>query len=100
MNVVPEIQPAGTLIGTLSVTDPDVGQGHNCSVVDNQPQPGVPLLTSEFYVKNLKLYTKIPLDYETRPFYFVEIECSDLPTDGQPSWVYDKSILINLTGMF
>ncbi|XP_065174480.1 protocadherin-16-like [Sycon ciliatum] len=93
---VKEAQPAGTLVGSLSVTDPDVGQAHNCSVIDTQPQAGQPLLTSLFYVKNQMLYTKKPLDFEATLAYSVEVECSDIPTDGQPSITFDKPIIVTL----
>ena len=100
ISTVKENLPANTLVGSLTVTDPDTKQGHNCSVVESQPPAGFVPITSEFYTKNLKLYTKGPLDYESRSSYSVQVECSDQPGAGQPSYVYETPLVINVEGKF
>ena len=57
-NVIAENQAPGTLIGTLSSTDPDVGDFHTYSLKDD---------SDTFQIMGEELQSKMPLNYETNP---------------------------------
>jgi hypothetical protein len=73
---VNENRPAGTVVGTLSTADPDAGDSHTYSLVD---QPGVcngPDNTA-FQISGDDLMTNAVFDYETRTSYVICIMTDD-----------------------
>ncbi|MEY4066630.1 MAG: Bifunctional hemolysin/adenylate cyclase precursor, partial [Pseudomonadota bacterium] len=63
---VAENMPAGTAVGTLSVTDPDAGDTFTYE-----------LITDAFELTNGKLVTKAPLNFEQKASYVVDIAVED-----------------------
>ena len=92
---VPENEPAGTVIGTLSTTDQDAGQTHTFTVVTagcaNTYPDG-----SSFAVNAGSLVTATPLDYEAKSSYSVCIRVTD---DGTPGLTFDKLFTITVTNV-
>lgn len=72
-NIVPENEPAGTLVGTLSTLD--VNQFQTFTYTLNST--GVP-----FEIVGDELRTTAPLDYETKSYYLLDISTTDSGTPG------------------
>lgn len=74
-DVVAENQPAGTSVGTLTTTDPDVGDTHTYTLVT---ELGVPNHNGLFQISGAILQTAAPLDHEgAGPTYVVTIQTDD-----------------------
>ena len=84
---IAENQPVDTTVGTLSVTDQDVGQEHNfyfCSSPD----------TVNFTIHNLTVVTTAVFDYETKSSYTICIGTIDTP-----GLSFEKQFTINVTNV-
>lgn len=70
-NAISECAPAGTAVGTLSVTDPDAGDTHALELV--------PLMTDTdaFELVGAELRTRRALDFETEPSIDVAVRATD-----------------------
>lgn len=81
---VAEGQPAGTKLGTLSVTDQDSGGTYSYSILPG-PDAG------NFTVSGSDLLTNAELDYETRTSYSIDVRV----TDGAQSYVKTLTIAVS-----
>ncbi len=72
-NSIAENQPAGTVIGTLSSTDPDAGSTLTYSLVSGTGDTG----NAAFGISGNHLTTSQILDYETRASYSVRVRSTD-----------------------
>lgn len=70
---VAENQPAGTVVGTLSTTDPDAGETFSYLIV---PDPAIDG-TTLFEIVGNQLRTKQPLDFEGKASYSVRVRSTD-----------------------
>jgi len=70
---VAENQPAGTVVGTLSTTDPDAGETFVYTIVPDANLDG----TGLFEIVGNQLRTKGPLDFESRSGYSVRVRSTD-----------------------
>ena len=70
---VREHQPAGTLVGVLSVSDPDVGDRHSFALVGGPGDAG----NAAFVIDGALLKTAAPLDHESSPIYVVRVAATD-----------------------
>lgn len=68
VSTVSEQVPLDTVVGTLTVSDPDVGDTHTFELLNN---------TDKFAVVSNELRTAGELDFETRPTYEVGIRATD-----------------------
>ena len=85
-NTVAENLPAGTLIGTLSTTDPDLGDTFTYSVLSSSD-----LFTVD---SSGNLRTVVPLDYEAASSYPVILRTTDAA-----GWSYQKIFTISVTNV-
>ena len=90
---VAENQPAGTLVGTLSTSDPDSGQTHTYQLLDASPDcptvdPGV------FAISGDQLLTAQPLDYEAHPTLTACVRSTD---NGDPALSVDRPFTVTVT---
>jgi hypothetical protein len=72
-STVAENQPAGTSVGTLTTTDPDVGDTHTYSLVAGAGDED----NEKFQISGSTLQTAIPLDFEADSSLSVRIRTSD-----------------------
>jgi len=70
---LPEIQPAGTVIGTISSTDPNIGDTSAYSLV---PGPGGND-NARFAIVGTELRAAAPFDYESKNSYTLRIRTTD-----------------------
>jgi len=70
---VDENLPAGTLVGTLSVTDPDPGDTHLYALTSGTGAAD----NASFMIDGAALKTAAPFDYETKSAYSVRIRVRD-----------------------
>ena len=93
-----ENQP-DTIVGQVSVTDPDIGQKHNCTVCDSRA--GVPdCPPSQLFAvdSSLRLKTLDSLDFELVPNHAVLVRCSDVVSSPQTSLFIEQSFLVTVIG--
>ena len=83
---IKENSGVGTLVGTVSVTDPDKGQTHTCSIVAGNTS------TFEFRGYNLVVKSAI-IDYETDDEYEITIQCID---NGSPPLSFEDTLDIDV----
>jgi uncharacterized repeat protein (TIGR01451 family) len=72
---VDENQPATSLVGTLSTTDPDAGDAHTYSLTDTLLCPGPD--HSAFHIDGSQLRTSAVFDYETKASFSLCIRADD-----------------------
>ena len=72
-NSVMESPVAGKTVGTLSVDDSDGGDSHTYTLHDNASYPD----NLAFLISGDTLVTAIPLDYETKSTYLLQIQVMD-----------------------
>ncbi|MGZ5434409.1 MAG: LamG-like jellyroll fold domain-containing protein [Pyrinomonadaceae bacterium] len=70
---VPESQPAGTVVGSFSTTDPDVGDTHTYSLVPGTGDTD----NASFEIVGDQLKTAAVFDYETKPSYSIRVRSTD-----------------------
>lgn len=90
---VAENQPAGTVVGTLSATDPDAGQTHTFSVVTSGCG-GTYADGSAFTVSGTSLVTTASLDFESKSTYAV---CLRVVDNGVPALAAEQLVTITVT---
>lgn len=99
-NTVPENQD-DMRIGTVTVTDPDTHQTHQCTVCEvSNPQTCSP--SQNFEVNSaMELQTKKALNYEKKNSYDIKIKCTDQPSQqAGPVMSLQKPFTVVVTGMF
>ncbi len=72
-NSVPENEPAGTMVGTLSATDLDIGDSFTYSLVDVATYPD----NLGFSIVGDVLQTHVPFNYEVKSTYTINIRVTD-----------------------
>jgi PKD repeat protein len=72
-NKVPENQPAGTLVGNFSSSDPDNGDTFTYSLVSGSGDTG----NSSFNVSGSQLLTSQAFDFETQSSYSIRVRTTD-----------------------
>ena len=88
-NSVLENQPFGTAVGSLTATDPDVGDSHTFELVSGIGDAG----NASFFIQNgNELVTNDFLDYETKNSYSIRIQVSD--ASGA---TFTKALTINVS---
>jgi methionine-rich copper-binding protein CopC len=70
---VPENKPAGTVVGTLSTTDPDAGDTFTYSLVAGTGSTD----NASFTISGSDLQTAGPFDFETKDSYSVRVRTTD-----------------------
>ena len=85
---VAENQPSGTVVGTLSTTDPDSGDTFTYTLVGGD--------TGAFSVDGDMLKTAASFDYEAKNSYSIEIRATD---SGSPALSYDEIFTISVTNV-
>ena len=85
---VPENQPAGTVIGTLSSADEDAGDSFSYSLVEGDAD------NASFTISGNQLQTTGPLDYELKDSYSIRVQTTDA---GGLS--YEKVLAITVTNV-
>ena len=83
-----ENQPAGTIVGTFSATDPDVGDIHTYTLVSGDGSTN----NAWFTIQDGVLKTKATFDYESKNVYDIRMRV----TDSEGLW-YEKPLTINVT---
>jgi len=93
-STVAENQPSGTVVGTLSGTDPDVGQSATLdfTLVDGFGDNG--RFSIDPVTKQLK--TAAAFDYEAKNSYSIRIRATD---SGSPALSYDEPFTITVTNV-
>jgi hypothetical protein len=82
-----------TLVGILEITDPDVGQRHNCTILDADTPFYIDSSTNPPTLKTVR-----PLDFESSRVEYVDINCEDIVLD-QARHSTEKQFKINVIGM-
>jgi ELWxxDGT repeat protein len=87
---ISEAVAAGTAVGTLSTTDPDIGNTFTYSLVSGSGSTD----NSSFTINGGQLVTSKVLDYESRSVYSVRVRSTD-----QGGLSVDKTFIINCTNV-
>jgi hypothetical protein len=87
-NIVPENQSAGTVIGSLSTTHPDVSDAHTYSLVSGTGDTH----NAEFQISGSQLQTAQGLDFEAGTTRSVRIRTTDVQ-----GATFDKVFTVNVT---
>jgi len=85
---VPENQPSGTTVGTLSTTDPDTGDTFTYTLVSGSGDTD----NGSFSITGDQLKTAASFDYETKNSYSVRVRTTD-----QVGLWYEEAFTINVT---
>ena len=85
---IEENKPVGTVVGTLSATDPDPGASFTYSLVAGTGD----IDNSSFTIVGNELRTTKAFDYETKSSYSIRIRVTDSSNNS-----YEKSFTINVT---
>ncbi|QHV99661.1 cadherin domain-containing protein, partial [Spirosoma endbachense] len=91
-STVAENQPGGTAVGTLSTTDPDVGQSFSYSLVTG----GGSTNNASFQLVGSQLQTAATFNYEAQSSYSIRIRTTD---NGSPALTFEKSFTISVTNV-
>ncbi|MCB9418994.1 MAG: cadherin domain-containing protein [Ardenticatenaceae bacterium] len=70
---VGESQPVGTAVGNFSTTDPDTGDSHTYSLLDNITYPD----NDSFSISGGQLQTAVSFDFETKSVYTIQVQTND-----------------------
>ena len=84
---VNENQPLGTIVGTLSGTDPDAGQTLTFSLRDLSGD------NASFQIIGTTLRTAAVLDHESKDSYTIQVRATD---NGSPAQFFDKQLTIGV----
>ncbi|WP_312124592.1 InlB B-repeat-containing protein [Lysinibacillus boronitolerans] len=87
---IEENQPTGTTVGTLSTTDPDVGETFTYSLVNGLGDND----NNSFSIDGTQLKTAGVFDYEAKSSFSVRIRVTD---KGGQGLTFDKSFTIDVT---
>ena len=85
---IAESQPINTVVGTLSTTDPDVGDTFTYSLVPGSGDTG----NGSFNISGNQLRSSVVFDYEAQNSYSVRIRTTD-----QGGLFFDKAFIITIT---
>ncbi|MEI7831763.1 MAG: IPT/TIG domain-containing protein, partial [bacterium] len=84
---VVELQPAGTVIGTLSNTDPDADSTYSYTLVSGVGNTD----NSSFTIAGFSLLTAVSFNYETKRAYSIRVRGT-----GQSGQYYEKIFIITI----
>ena len=87
-NAVDEARPSGTLVGTLSVSDPDANDEHAYRLIEEAEENN----NSYFSIDGDQLLTAETFDYETQNQYVIRVQADD----GRGG-TYEKTLIITIT---
>ncbi|MBE9010645.1 putative Ig domain-containing protein, partial [Pseudanabaenaceae cyanobacterium LEGE 13415] len=87
-DTIPENSAAGVLVGTLSTIDPDAGDQHQYTLVDNA-NGRFQLIGNE-----LRVAPGAILDYEAATSYTIKVRTTD---NGKPNLFFDKVLTVRLS---
>ncbi len=73
-NVVPELKPAGTIVGTLTGIDPDDDDVHTFALVEGEGDNG----NTFFVIEGEQLKTAVVLDYWEADSHTIRVRATDL----------------------
>ena len=79
-NKVKESSPAGTVVGSLNVEDPDVGDKYKFGIARDSRE--------DFSVQGLNLVMKRTFDFETEQNFSVSVQVTDLGSESFVGQVY------------
>ena len=85
---IAENQPAGTLVGNLSVSDPDAGDTHTFSLPQNDSYPA----NAAFTIDGAQLQGRLPLDFETKPTLAILVRVTD-----SVGFIFEKEFTVQVT---
>ncbi len=91
-NTVAENQPANTVVGTFSTTDPDAGNTFTYSLVANGSACPGAVDNASFNISGANLRTSAPFDYESKNSYVICVRTSD-----QGGLTFDEQFIISVT---
>jgi Bacterial Ig domain/Cadherin domain/RTX calcium-binding nonapeptide repeat (4 copies) len=98
-NSIAENQPSGTDVGTLTTTDPDVGDTHTYTL-ENTGCGGGPFPDNSSFqiggVSNDKLQSAASFNFEVKSSYTVCVRATD---NGSPAMSFDKQFTISVTNV-
>ena len=89
-STIAELQPVNTVVGTLSTTDPDVGDTFTYSLVSGAGDTG----NASFNILGNQLRNSVVFDYEMQNSYSVRIRTTD-----QGGLFYEKTFTITITNV-
>jgi hypothetical protein len=89
-SAIAESQPVNTVVGTLSTTDPDVGDTFTYSLVPGSGDTG----NGSFNIVGNQLRSSVVFDYETQNSYSVRMRTTD-----QGGLFYEKAFTITITNV-
>ena len=89
-NTVAENEPAGTTVGNLTTTDPDVGDTHTYGLVPGAGDAD----NASFQISGATLQTAAPLDHDAKSSYSVRIQTND----GKGG-IYEEQFTITVTNV-
>ncbi|GAA2158486.1 cadherin domain-containing protein [Humibacillus xanthopallidus] len=87
---VPENKPSGTVVGTLSTTDPDAGDTFTYSLVAGTGSAD----NASFTISGSSLQTAGPFDFETKAAYSVRVRSTD-----SGGLTFEKAFTITVTNV-
>ncbi|MBR8826408.1 MAG: VCBS repeat-containing protein [Gomphosphaeria aponina SAG 52.96 = DSM 107014] len=86
-STIDENKPVGTVVGNLTTTDPDAGETHTYSLVDNANYPD----NSVFEILGNQIKTKASLNFEAKNSYKIKVQTND----GKGG-TYQKELIISV----
>jgi mRNA-degrading endonuclease HigB of HigAB toxin-antitoxin module len=89
-NTVAENEPVNTVVGTLSTSDPDVGDTHTYTLVSGDGSTD----NASFNISGNSLRTSAVFDYETKNSYAIRIRSTDAG-----GLYFEKAFTINVTNV-
>jgi VCBS repeat-containing protein len=92
---LPENQPAGTTVGTLTATDPDAGQTATFALVQTGACPGTDNSSFQIVSGN-QLQSTASFDFETKSSYSICVRATD---NGTPPLHFDKTLTVTVTNV-
>lgn len=87
---ISENVPTGTTIGTLSVTDPDVGDSATFQLYDSGSYPD----NGSFTISGTSLKSNAIFNYESKSSYSIRVRATDVG-----GLTYDKTLTISITNV-
>ncbi|MEJ2706184.1 MAG: cadherin domain-containing protein [Anaerolineales bacterium] len=88
-SIVDENLPIGTLVGSFSTTDPNVGDSFTYSLVSGPGSTD----NGSFTISGNSLNTAAIFDYETKASYFIRVRSTD---SGAPAYYTEKAFIITI----
>lgn len=91
-SAVDENLPSGSTVGTLSTTDPDVGQNYTYSLVSGSGSAN----NASFSISGSTLLTAATFDFEAKSSYSIRVRTTD---DGFPVKFFEKQLIISVNNL-